>query len=319
MTSTRPVKAIATCLLAAGSIAVSGPAFAGTSTPPSVPGSSVPGGGANATLDLGVAAPTPELIADFQAPGMEDPAAVFAQYGFGDVPVFPLIANSVLYQVMGNHDLPPGQESGSHSLTAYFVVTATDADLQRIVDAVVAGLMTDPALYEVSAGNGTDDTIKYVTADITAVDYGTLPSWTVDVFTDTAEPGPTMIQIDYDATVEAAVPLPPQLATAHAGDISALAAAGLTGTGYSFTVGVNEFGGFPIDTNGLTFYAAGTTFDAAATTACTALGFTAAVSEYDDESWTCASPDGVEPSISVDARTSPYNDADAKVTVDYSA
>jgi hypothetical protein len=318
VTSTRPVKTLAACLLAAGSFAVAAPAIAGTSTPPA-PGSSVPAGAANQVVDLGVPAPTPELIADFQATGFEDPAAIFADYGFTTVPTFPIIANAVLYQVMGDGSSQDPALS-SQGLDASFVVTGTDADLQRFTDAIVAAIVPDPTLYDVSAGNGTDDTIAYVTADISPIDYGTLPTWSIQTFTDTADPGPVMIAISYEFSgLPAAVPLPPHMTTAHGADVAAMTAAGFVGTGFRFTVGVNEFGGFPIDISTLSFRAPGVTFDVAATTACAAFGLTAAVSEYDDETWTCESPEGTEPSMTINARTAWDVDTDSFVDIDYDA
>jgi len=269
-----------------------GSAAAAVATPATTP--APPAAGAFTVVDVGAAAPTPEMTASYGVPELLDAEASMTAWGFGVHPGFPLVGNSLLYHLRNTYT--SGQvelANGESSLEARFVVAGAATDLQRIIDAVEASLpLADPSVMERDVSSGNDDGVEYLTVDLRSPYDSAEPNWDLQVSNDT-EDSPDAVSIIIsrdDYRLESSLPLAPQIQADYGDEMAAASAAGLgEPIGASASLGASF--GF-VTSNVRIDYLYNGAAEAAGNAACGAFQLTAAPSEYSEGAFVCEREEG---------------------------
>jgi hypothetical protein len=277
-------------------------------TTPTPPPSATAAEAAFTVVDVGAPKPSQAMIAGYGVPELLDVEASMTDWGFAVGGGFPLVGNALLYHLSNRYTTGALEQlSGQSSHEARFVVTATAADLQRVIDAVEAALpIADRSVMDRSVSSGNDDGVEYLIVELSSPYNSREPSWEVQVSTDT-EDSPDAVSIiisRYDYRLDTTLPLAPRLLVDFGDEIATAAAAGL-GEPVGATISIGASFGFVSSSFSLEFLFNGPA-DAAGNAACGAFQLTAAPSEYSDGAFDCERRDGSTP-VEIRARPN-YSD-----------
>lgn len=280
-------------------------------TPSSAPGAPL------LSIDVGAPSPPPDLLESYSSSSLEDPAAVLEAFGFGADAPFPILVNAVLHQIEGSTSGPTDAGTRSRAFIAVFALAGTEADLQRIVDAIAVSLRLSAEHYDIVPSTGVDGTVDYATIAATPTDPSdSSPAWSVQANHDPNESGVVRVTIERDDQVPVeALLLSTPLPTDHQHRLDALVEAGLgEPTDSSFVRGGHRAQPIVLDTFG--FVAVGAP-ETVAGTACGALGLSDEPNRELEGALFCESPDGNGPDVRVDIEPDPSNQGFSRVLAQF--
>ena len=277
------------------------PAAAPTTTGAQPPAPTAPG--VLVPVDVGVQPVNQYLIDTYTHPPFADQTTTLVDHGFAAVGQFPNIANSLLFRLDATYYAPRSDE-GSLQVSSYTAVVGTVDNLQPIVDTLLAAVAPDPSQYEVVYGGGVDGVHTVVELEATSVNYdANLPDWSIKADYNTDFPGTLFVVVTRWQYLATPVSVPATIAVPRSAELAAFANAGLgEPTHFSFESGLNNFMGGESDGQSVFYHVAGAT-DAAANTACGALGVTATADSSEPGTYACDAglADGTGASVEVEA------------------